>query len=473
MQLTRLHHILIALVVAGTAVIAALGFAGSYHAVTELAAQKGFGSFARYFTIGVDCGIGVLLALDLLLTWLRIPYPLLRQTAWLLTAATIAFNAAAAWPDPIGVGMHAVIPILFVVSVEAARHAIGRIADITADKNIDGVRLSRWIVSPLGSFRIWRRMRLWEIRSYQQVLKLEQERRIYRAQLRKKYGRGWRRKAGADELLVLSLSRDGLSVAEAIALPQKEADQQEEAAAARRAAVRARTEAAAAAEAEAKHQTELRAAQAEAKRRTELAWAEAAETEARLTVEAKQRAEAEAARVLHAETEAKLARIARAEADAEAEAEAKRLQHAAEAARMEAETLAAQQAAREAQARQDRQDRAREQAQQLARATRNRSGDAPTSGSAASAPASGTASGSGRRAVSVSGSSPAPLGDKRSKRLDQITEVLARIAEAEDPKSVSLAWVQEHFGLSQTTAWDRLRTAQEMWDGQNQRGASA
>jgi hypothetical protein len=59
------------------------------------------------FSIGIDAGICVLLALDLLLTWIRIPFPLLRQTAWLLTAATIAFNGAAAWPDPLGVGMHA------------------------------------------------------------------------------------------------------------------------------------------------------------------------------------------------------------------------------------------------------------------------------------------------------------------------------------------------------------------------------
>ncbi|MBL1121244.1 DUF2637 domain-containing protein, partial [Streptomyces sp. 110] len=83
--------------------------------------------------------------LDLLLTWIRIPFPLLRQTAWLLTAATIAFNGAAAWPDPIGVGMHGVIPILFVVSVEAARHAVGRIADITADRHMESVRIARWL----------------------------------------------------------------------------------------------------------------------------------------------------------------------------------------------------------------------------------------------------------------------------------------------------------------------------------------
>ncbi|WP_211270762.1 DUF2637 domain-containing protein [Streptomyces yerevanensis] len=214
MELTRTHRILIGVVVFGAVVIAAIGFAGSYAAVRELALEKGFGNFSYVFPIGIDAGICVLLALDLLLTWIRIPFPLLRQTAWLLTAATIAFNGAAAWPDPLGVGMHAVIPILFVVSVEAARHAIGRIADITADKHMEGVRLTRWLLSPVPTFLLWRRMKLWELRSYDAVIKLEQERLVYRARLRSRYGRAWRRKAPVESLMPLRLARYGVPLAE-------------------------------------------------------------------------------------------------------------------------------------------------------------------------------------------------------------------------------------------------------------------
>ncbi|WP_371669864.1 DUF2637 domain-containing protein [Streptomyces sp. NBC_00289] len=209
-----MHRILIGVVVAGAVVIAGIGFAGSYAAVRELALKKGFGNFSYVFPIGIDAGICVLLALDLLLTWIRIPFPLLRQTAWLLTAATIAFNGAAAWPDPLGVGMHAVIPILFVVSVEAARHAIGRIADITADKHMEGVRLTRWLLSPLPTFLLWRRMKLWELRSYEQVIKLEQERLVYQARLRSRFGRAWRRKAPVESLMPLRLARYGVPLAE-------------------------------------------------------------------------------------------------------------------------------------------------------------------------------------------------------------------------------------------------------------------
>ncbi|MFJ6084418.1 DUF2637 domain-containing protein [Streptomyces sp. NPDC092369] len=209
-----MHRVLIGVVVTGAVIIAGIGFAGSYAAVRELALKKGFGNFAYVFPIGIDAGICVLLALDLLLTWIRIPFPLLRQTAWLLTVATIAFNGAAAWPDPLGVGMHAVIPVLFVVSVEAARHAIGRIADITADKHMEGVRLTRWLLSPIPTFLLWRRMKLWELRSYEQVIKLEQDRLVYQARLNSRFGRAWRRKAPVESLMPLRLARYGVPLAE-------------------------------------------------------------------------------------------------------------------------------------------------------------------------------------------------------------------------------------------------------------------
>ncbi|MFE9769738.1 DUF2637 domain-containing protein [Streptomyces sp. NPDC005808] len=213
-QLTRVHRVLIGVIVTGAVIIAGIGFAGSYAAVRKLAIEKGFGNFSYVFPIGIDAGICVLLALDLLLTWIRIPFPLLRQTAWLLTTATIAFNGAAAWPDPLGVGMHAVIPVLFVVSIEAARHAIGRIADITADRHMEGVRITRWMLSPIPTFLLWRRMKLWELRSYEQVIKLEQERLVYQTTLHSRFGRAWRRKAPVEALMPLRLAKYGVPLAQ-------------------------------------------------------------------------------------------------------------------------------------------------------------------------------------------------------------------------------------------------------------------
>ncbi|GAA4998932.1 hypothetical protein GCM10025734_33070 [Kitasatospora paranensis] len=209
-SLTRAHRALLGVVAAGACLISGIGFAGSYNAVRELAMAKGFGAFSYAFPVGVDAGIVVLLSLDLVLTWLRIPFPLLRQTAWLLTAATIAFNAAASWGDALGMAMHAVIPVLFVVVVEASRHAVGRIAAITADRHMESVRLMRWLLSPVPTFRLWRRMKLWELRSYDETVRLEQNRLVYRAQLRFRYGRGWRRSAPFQALLPLKLAKYGV-----------------------------------------------------------------------------------------------------------------------------------------------------------------------------------------------------------------------------------------------------------------------
>ncbi|MFG2825519.1 DUF2637 domain-containing protein [Kitasatospora sp. NPDC048365] len=209
-SLSRAHRALLGVVAAGACLISGIGFAGSYSAVRDLAMEKGFGAFSYAFPIGVDAGIVVLLSLDLVLTWLRIPFPLLRQTAWLLTAATIAFNAAASWGDALGMAMHAVIPVLFVVVVEASRHAVGRMAAITADRYMESVRLMRWLLSPVPTFRLWRRMKLWELRSYDETVRLEQNRLVYRAQLRFRYGRGWRRSAPFQALLPLKLAKYGV-----------------------------------------------------------------------------------------------------------------------------------------------------------------------------------------------------------------------------------------------------------------------
>lgn len=457
--LTRTQKILTGIVVSAVLTIATLGFIGSYSAVTDLAAAKGFGRFASAFPVAVDAGIIAFLALDLLLTWRRIAFPLLRYTAWALTAATIAFNAATAWPDKLGVGMHGTIPILFVIAVEAARHAIGRIADITADKHIEGPPVSRWILNPAGTFVLWRRQRLWGIRSWDTVVDLERERRIYRAQLRRQHGRGWRRRATADQLLVLALTADGMSVQAAIDRPHVEAQKQAEAEAKREAEAQARAEA----EAEGRHQAELRQAEVEAKRRAELAEAEAAAAVARLEVEAKQRAEAEAARILAAETEAKLAQIARSQQEAEAEAELNRQRRAAEQARLQAEVArqARDKAAADAQA--QREQEARDRAQRI------------VSQAAASTSASGATSGSSDKPADASGAtstSVSAITGPRAKKQAEVEVVLARMVEANDPEAVSLKWVQEHFDLKQTTAYDRLVTAQRLYEkAKNQKTA--
>ncbi|MFJ9574539.1 DUF2637 domain-containing protein [Streptomyces bacillaris] len=196
----------------GSIAIAGAGFTGSYTAVRALAEEKGFGSFAPAFPLAVDLGIAVLLALDLALTSVNLKYPLLRYIAWLLTAATITFNAASSWPDVLGSVMHATIPLLFIAVTEAMRNAIAKATSIELDQHMDSVRLSRWVLAPVATFSIWRDMKLWEIRSYALALERYQEKMLLRQDLRARHGRGWRKKATAEELRPLRQARLGIAV---------------------------------------------------------------------------------------------------------------------------------------------------------------------------------------------------------------------------------------------------------------------
>lgn len=327
--LNRWQTAVIATVATGAVGIAALGFIGSYHAVADLAEAKGFGGFAHWFPIAVDLGIAVFLALDLVLTRLRMTYPLLRYGAWLMTAATISFNAAVAWrpagrpatagPDYLGAAMHAVIPVLFVIAVEAARHAIGRIANITADKHIESPPLSRWLLAPTSTFHLYRWMRICGIRAYDTALRMQRDIDLYIAELKKDHGRwAWRRTAPADALLVLKFARKGIPMTEARDLPEQH---------------RAAAE-------KAKHDAKLAREAAEEERRRER---EEAERQRRLAAEREQRDREETERQARLAAEAEKAERERLEQQrltAIAVEEAKRR-------RIAAETEAAERAAEE------------------------------------------------------------------------------------------------------------------------------
>ncbi|GAB7101815.1 hypothetical protein JCM4814A_01290 [Streptomyces phaeofaciens JCM 4814] len=61
--------------------VTSIAFVGSYTAVRDLAASKSLDTLSVVVLIGIDCGIRFVLALDVLHSWLRCPFPLLRHTA--------------------------------------------------------------------------------------------------------------------------------------------------------------------------------------------------------------------------------------------------------------------------------------------------------------------------------------------------------------------------------------------------------
>ncbi|MEU8764604.1 DUF2637 domain-containing protein [Streptomyces sp. NPDC048659] len=247
-------------------IVGGIGFAGSYDALQSLAQARGFGSYSYVFPIGIDAGIIAMYGLDLVLVWLRMPKPLLRLVAHGLTVATIVFNINAGEKapseDPLAAAMHGILPVLFVAVIEAARHLIIHSQRLSLTVESDKVPLHRWLLAPWSAWSLYRRMRLYDVTSYTRMVVMEKDRTVYRAWLQHQYGRGWKKKAGAEMLLPFTMARFGLSVDEALALPRL----QQEAADARAAAEQERIALAAAGEEQRLLEAESRDAEAKVRR---------------------------------------------------------------------------------------------------------------------------------------------------------------------------------------------------------------
>ncbi|TDB83646.1 DUF2637 domain-containing protein [Actinomadura sp. KC216] len=192
--------------------LAGLGGYGSFASVRDVA-EPWFGDQAWIVPAGVDLGILALVSVALLLEWLAMPMPALRWMAMAFTGATVWLNVSAAHGDATGMVMHAAMPVLFVTFIEAVRHAIRRRAGIAAGTVREGIPVTRWLLAPFSTFRLWRRMVLWQMTSYPQALVAEQRRRHALALLDAHYGRKWKSKAPADITWML---RDGVMLDQAL-----------------------------------------------------------------------------------------------------------------------------------------------------------------------------------------------------------------------------------------------------------------
>ncbi|WP_121711931.1 DUF2637 domain-containing protein [Streptomyces sp. E5N91] len=224
---------------AGAIVIAALALAGiglylSFEHVAEFAfTELRFGSLGkgRLFAVGVDVGIMVMIAVDLLMAWLRRPISWIRYPVWLLTAATVVLNAASGAPegawkllDYVAAGAHGVVPVLFIMVVELGRTSIDRVVRPDQEER-DSIPWLRWFLAPIATARIFRRMRLWGVTSYPEMIRRDQQLIAYDQWLKRKY-KGDISQASEDELLPMKMAPYGYTVDQALAMP----DEQEQAA---------------------------------------------------------------------------------------------------------------------------------------------------------------------------------------------------------------------------------------------------
>ncbi|MFF4145930.1 DUF2637 domain-containing protein [Streptomyces sp. NPDC001698] len=225
---------------AGAIVVAALALAGiglylSFEHVADFAfTELRFGTLGKgqLFAVGVDTGIMVMIAVDLLMAWLKRPINWIRYPVWLLTAATVVLNAASGAPkdrawellDYVAAGAHGVVPVLFIMVVELGRTSIDRVVRPDQAER-DSIPWLRWVLAPVATARIFRRMRLWGVTSYPEMIRRDQQLIAYEQWLKRKYD-GDLSKATEDELLPMRMAPYGYTVDQALAMP----DEQEQAA---------------------------------------------------------------------------------------------------------------------------------------------------------------------------------------------------------------------------------------------------
>ncbi|MFF3932878.1 DUF2637 domain-containing protein [Streptomyces hirsutus] len=216
-------------------VLAGIGLYLSFEHVAVFAFEElRFASLGKgqLFAVGVDVGIMVMIAVDLLMAWLKRPISWIRYPVWLLTAATVVLNAASGAPkdrawellDYVAAGAHGVVPVLFIMVVELGRTSIDRIVRPDQAER-DSIPWLRWVLAPVATARIFRRMRLWGVTSYPEMIRRDQDLIAYEQWLKRKY-EGDISEATEDELLPMKMAPYGYTVAQALAMP----DEQEQAA---------------------------------------------------------------------------------------------------------------------------------------------------------------------------------------------------------------------------------------------------
>ncbi|WP_331762343.1 DUF2637 domain-containing protein (plasmid) [Streptomyces sp. NBC_01527] len=170
--------------------------------------------------VGIDASILAFGIVNLLLIRARMKLWWVKWVPRAGTVVTIYLNWEAANTVAAQVG-HAALAALWVVFSEIAAHLYAaHIGEVDGVRRMDKIRLERWLLSPITTFRIWRLMRLEEITTYSEALALHKSWMVYRQRLAAKYAtRWWRFKATLDELAPFQLARVGLSVEEALAQP--------------------------------------------------------------------------------------------------------------------------------------------------------------------------------------------------------------------------------------------------------------
>ncbi|WP_327328720.1 DUF2637 domain-containing protein (plasmid) [Streptomyces sp. NBC_01210] len=202
-------------IVLAAATVSTLGLLSSYTALETKAAAWGW-DWPWLLPVGIDVAIPAFTGASLVLIRMGMELRWIRWVPRALTAVTVYlnWNASDSMSGRLG---HAALTLLWVVFSEIASHVYAtRIGAVTGKTRMETVRRSRWILAPIPTARLRRRMILWEITSYEEALTRLQEQTYLRAQLKETYGWLWRWKAPLDQRMTLKLGSAPAALADTL-----------------------------------------------------------------------------------------------------------------------------------------------------------------------------------------------------------------------------------------------------------------
>ncbi|MEU0345070.1 DUF2637 domain-containing protein [Streptomyces bobili] len=225
-QLTRTEKCAVVFSVLAFIGAGVAGFWSSFDGVRAWAAHRAAFEYAALVPLAIDLLIPASGVLAMVLIRLDMELPWLRFAPWALTAATVYLNASSV-PDIPGDGItgpplsaqvaHGLMAGIWAMCSEVGIHVYKAHSKIESGQRMARIRRSRWFLSPIRTALLWRRMVLWEIRSYEVALQLEHQRLLEVARLKREHGRlRWRWRAPLEERVRLTL---GVPVSAAVADP--------------------------------------------------------------------------------------------------------------------------------------------------------------------------------------------------------------------------------------------------------------
>lgn len=200
---TRMERcLLIGAVVFGVGV-GGVGLALSFDTVSAAGAAWGFKT-PQMLPLAIDLAIPVFTIVNLLLVRMDIPLSWVRFVPWALTGVTCWLNIAAGTSLSAKIA-HGTMPLLWVALSEVAAHVYAARIGAVTGRRMEKIRRSRWLLAPVSTFVLWRRMTLWEVTSYRDALARERERQLARADLRTEHGWRWRSRTERRTRVLLKL----------------------------------------------------------------------------------------------------------------------------------------------------------------------------------------------------------------------------------------------------------------------------